>query len=62
MLHNLPFSVKPFAYTKADKLLPKQIMRQKQMVSGKILRFPSICHLGLKITKKGERLDVYNYF
>lgn len=62
ILNNLPFSVNFFAYTKADKLLTKQAMTQKQMVSRKILRFPSICHLGLKITKKGEGLDVYNYF
>lgn len=53
MLYNLPFSVKLFAYTKAYKLLTKQIMRQKQMVSRKITRFPSICHLG-ENHKKGK--------
>ena len=62
MSYNLPFSAIFFAYTKAGKLLTKQVMRQKQMVSRKILRFPSICHLGLKSPKKGEGLDAYNYF
>ena len=37
-------------------------MRQEQMVPRKIVGFPSICHLGLKSQKKGEGLDVYNYF
>lgn len=62
MSYNLPFSANFFAYTKSGKLLTKQVMRQKPMVSWKILRFPSMCHLGLKSPKKWEGLDVYNYF
>lgn len=54
ILYSLPFSVKPFDYTKADKLLTKQTMTQKQMVSRKITRFPSKCHLGEKKYEKGK--------
>lgn len=57
MLHDLRFSVHLFACTTADKLLSKQTVRQKQMVSGKTPRFPPIFHLGLKITKKEDGLE-----